>query len=51
MFIDDLIFQMNIFTNVCIRENNTVLDDSTFLDDTSTAYNGVFQRTFNQAAV
>ena len=51
VFVNNLIFNMYILTDVCVRKNYAVLNNSTFFDDTSTSYNRMFQRTFNQTSV
>ena len=51
VFVNNLIFNMYILTDVCVRKNYAVLNNSPFFDDTSTSYNRMFQRAFNQTSV
>ena len=51
MFVNYLILYVNIFTDVSIRKYDAVFDNSSFLDDTSTAQNGVVNRAFDAASV
>ena len=51
MFVHNVVFDMNVFTDHVISQNDTVSYNSTFLDGTATSDNGVFYSTFDAAAV